>query len=75
MDVSKKPTSLTRISVIPGNTCIQDMDVTMSCIQVFLGITLILVSEVGFLLTSMSCIQVFPGITLILVSEVGFLLT
>jgi hypothetical protein len=85
MDVSKKPTSLTRISVISGNTCIQDMDVskkptsltrisvipgnTCSCIQVFPGITLILVSEVGFLLTSMSCIQVFPGITLILVSE------
>jgi hypothetical protein len=36
---------------------------------------LVLVSEVGFLLTSMFCIQVFPGITLILVSEVGFLLT
>jgi hypothetical protein len=47
----------------------------MFCIQVFPGITLILVSEVGFLLTSMSCMYVFPGITLILVAKVGTFFT
>jgi hypothetical protein len=66
MDVSQKPTSLTRISVIPGNTCIQDMDVSkkstsLTRISVIPGNTCI-----------QDSIQVFPGITLILVSEVGF---
>ena len=47
----------------------------LHCIQVFPGMTLILVSEVGFLLTSMSCMYVFPGITLILVAKVGAFFT
>jgi hypothetical protein len=74
MDASQKPTSLTRISVIPGNTCIQNMDASqkptsLTRISVMPGNACIQNMDA---LASMFCIQVFPGITLILVSEVGF---
>ena len=32
MDASQKPTSLTRISVIPWNTCIQNMDASQELV-------------------------------------------